>query len=245
MNCHKLLLLTITVFCLTACNQTTKSNRANVDSEWLNKKELSIIEVIDSVKSEINSCESFKYTSQNTALVNFYGGQKVKTFILDKKGNAMSSRNGEQYYRINGKVSCRNTSLMEDGIQATVITDVMNRGGVNQSYFDRNTPYVRDNGIINIEFLKDCPTTMSLTGNTLAIHVSDLSNTNDKNIDKEYKKNAVITYTPGVGYKCVINCEYTDEKPSQLIFGFEFNTDDEVKLLKLMKVGSILSSIND
>lgn len=231
-----LLTLIVIVTANTACNNKTVSYDS--DTAWINKKNLTIDEIIDSAKSDVEKVEYFKYTSANSANVNFYGGQKTNTFLLDKKGNAFSSRNREQNFRIDGKMYTRKIGLEENGLVATVITDILEKSVIDEDYFERNIPYVKNNAIVNIS-LKDCKITTSVSGNTLTIKTTDFNKLISP--DREYITDLTVTYTP---HKEIINKTVFEKDGKRIVttYVFIFNPDEEVKLPKLMKLGTILSA---
>lgn len=236
-KCLHIFLGILIILIHTSCGKK-KETTGNSDSEWINKKNLSVNEIIDNVISDIEKTESFKYTSANSANVNFYGGQKTNTFLLDKKGNAFSSRNREQNFRINGKMYTRKIGLREEGLVATVISDVLDKSTLDKDYFERNIPYVKQNAVVNIKILEDCNITTSVSGNTLTIKTTDFDKTGSENSD--LMTDVTITYTP---HKELIS-KATYLKDGETIittYSFFFYPDEEVKLPQLMKLGTILS----
>lgn len=220
-----------------ACNKPAPSY--NSDTSWINKKDLTISEIIDSVKSDIEHTKYFKYTSANSANVNFYGGQKTNTFLLDRKGNAFSSRNREQNFLIDGKMYTRMIGLREEGLVATVISDVLEKSTLDEDYFDRNIPYVIENGIVNIKMLRNCLVTISVSGGTITIKTTDFENIDAK--DTEYITDLTATYTPHKESKLKV----TYVKDGETIirtYTFILNPNEEVKLPTLMKIGEKLSA---
>ena len=222
----------------TACSNKTDSQN---DTAWMNKKDLTINEIIDRVTTEVEQAKSFKYTSANSANVNFYGGQKVNTFLLDKKGNAFSSRGREQNFRIDGKMYTRKTGLKEEGLVATVVSDILDKSTLDRNYFERNIPYVKNNGIVNIKTLEKCSINTTVSGNTLTIKTTDFNKTNGK--DKEFLTDMTVTYTPNKE----ITHRATYVKDGEKIvatYVFTFNPDEEVKLPKLLKLGEVLHPVD-
>jgi len=219
-----------------ACNKNTDS-----DNEWIKKENLTINEIIDSVIADINKVEYLKYTSANSTNINFYGGQKTNTFLLDKAGNAFSSRNREQNFRIDGKMYTRKIGLKEDGLVATVISDVLEKSIVDEDYFERNIPYVKDNGITNIRLLENCRITTSVSGNTLTIKTTDFDKIDSK--DNKFLTDVTATYIPH--NESTLKATY--KKDGEIIimtYSFTFNPDEKVKLPTLMKIGEKLSAKN-
>ncbi|MDR3056746.1 MAG: hypothetical protein LBU84_01230 [Prevotella sp.] len=229
--------LALAVLAFFGCNKKTDSSG---DSEWINKKNLTMNEIIEHVMSDIEKAESFKYTSANSTNVNFYGGQKTNTFLLDKKGNAFSSRNREQNFRIDGKMYTRKTGLKEEGLVATVISDVLDKSTLDETYFERNIPYVKQNGVVNVKMLEKCRITTSVSGNTLTIKTTDFDKIDAK--DTNLLTDITITYTPN---KEIIHkgTYLKDGKTIITTYSFYINPDEEVKLPKLMKLGEILSPV--
>ena len=208
------------------------------DTAWISKDNLSAREIIDSVMSDIGQTKSFKYTSANSANVNFYGGQNTNTFLFDKKGNAFSSRNREQNFRIDGQMYTRKIGLKEEGLVATVISDILDKSTLDKEYFERNIPYVKQNAVVNIKMLENCRIKTSVSGNTLTVKTTDVENTGAK--DKKYMTDITITYTP---HKELINkaTYIKDGKTITATYSFFFDTDEKVELPHLMKLGTILS----
>lgn len=234
----KYVLLFLLVPAYFACGK--KQTSPNNDTEWFNKNNLTKKEIIDSVLSDIENAKAFKYTSANSANVNFYGGQKTNTFLLDKKGNAFSSRNREQNFRIDGKVYTRKIGLKEEGLIATVISDILDKSTSDEDYFNRNIPYVKENGITNIKMLEDCEITTSVSGNTLTVKTTDFEKLD--NPDKKFIKDLTVTYTP---HKEIIN-KITFVKDGETIirtYSYFFNPDEEVKLPQVMKTGTKLTPV--
>jgi len=225
-------------FAVTACGK--KADPQN-DTAWMHKKDLTMNEIIDKVTAEIEQVKSFKYTSANSSNVNFYGGQKVNTFLLDKKGNAFSSRGREQNYEIDGKMYTRKTGLKEEGLVATVISDILDKSKEDKDYFKRNIPYVKNNGIVNVKMLEKCSITTSVSGTTLTIKTDDFDKI-DSN-DKKYLTDVTVTYAPQE--KVVLKATYVkDGEKIVTTYAFTFNPDEEVKLPQLLKLGEILHPVD-
>ena len=229
------------VMIILACASCGKKETGyNSDTAWINKEDLTPKEIIDSVMVDIEQATAFKYTSANSTNVNFYGGQKTNTFLLDRKGNAFSSRNREQNFRIDGKMYTRKVGLKEEGLIATVISDVLDKSTLDKKYFERNIPYVKENGVVNIKMLESCRITTSVSGKTLTIKTTDFDKTGSK--DSEWMTDVTVTYTP---HKELIN-KATYVKDGETIittYSFYFDPDEDVKLPKLMKLGSVLSPV--
>jgi len=221
-----------------ACGKKTDSSS---DIAWMKKEHLTIDEIIDKVTIEVEQAKSFKYTSTNSANINFYGGQKTNTFLLDKKGNAFSSRDREQNFKIDGKMYRRKTGLMEEGLVATVISDILDKSTLDKDYFERNIPYVKNNGIINVKMLKKCHITTSVSGNTLTIKTKDFDKID--NADKEFLTDVTAIYTPQKDYTIRATIE-KDGKEITATYVFTFNPDEKVKLPKLLKIGEKLSPVD-
>lgn len=233
---HFTVLILIT-FILTTCS---KKAEPQSDTAWMEKKNLTMKEIIDSAKADIDRVESFKYTSANSANVNFYGGQKVNTFLLDKKGNAFSSRNREQNFRIDGKMYTRKIGLREEGVIATVISDILDKSTLDENYFERNIPYVKENGVVNIKMLEKCSITTTLSGNTLTIKTTDFDKIDAK--DTQYLTDMTVVYTP---HKEITHkgTYVKDGKTIVTTYSFIFNPDETVELPQLMKIGDIFSPV--
>ena len=234
----KYILLLLLVLTYLSCGK--KQGTSNNDTAWLDKNNLTKTEIIDSVLADIEHAKAFKYTSANSANVNFYGGQKTNIFLLDKKGNAFSNRNREQNFRIDGKVYTRKIGLKEEGLMATVVSDMLDKSGLDEEYFDRNIPYVKQNGVVNIKMLENCEITTSVSGNTLTIKTTDFDKLD--NPDKKYITDITVTYTP---HKEIIS-KITFEKDGETIirtYSYFFNPNEEVKLPRLMKIGTKLTPV--
>lgn len=233
-----LIILIIIAVISSACNKKTSSDDTAL---WINKENLTIAEIIEHTIEDIEKAKSFKYTSANSANVNFYNEQKTNTFLLDKKGNAFSSRNREQNFKIDGKMYTRKVGLKEEGLIATVISDILDKSTLDTEYFERNIPYVKDNGIINVKMLENCHITTSVSGSTLTIKTVDFAKIDNK--DNKYLTDITITYTP---QKEITN-KATYVKDGETIittYSFIFNPEEEVKLPTLMKIGEKLSPTN-
>lgn len=233
-NTIYILLLVLTCF---SCGKKQASQ--NNDTTWLNNNPTKT-EIIDSVLADIERAKAFKYISANSANVNFYGGQKTNIFLLDKKGNAFSNRNREQNFRIDGEVYTRKIGLKEEGLIATVVSDILDKSGLDEDYFDRNIPYVKQNGIINIKMLENCKISTSVSGNTLTVKTTDFEKLD--NPDKKFIRDITVTYTP---HKEIIN-KITFVKDGETIirtYSYFFNPDEEVKLPQLMTIGTKLTPV--
>jgi len=234
---HKLTTVMIIITCISCSKRETGYSS---DTAWINKENLTPKEIIDSVMVDIEKATAFKYTSANSTNVNFYGGQKTNTFLLDRKGNAFSSRNREQNFCIDGKMYTRKVGLKEEGLVATVISDVMEKSTLDKEYFERNIPYVKQNGEVNIKMLENCRIITSVSNKTLTIKTTDFDQTGSK--DSQWMTDVTVTYTP---HKELIS-KTTYVKDGETIvttYSFYFNPDEEVELPQLMKLGSVLSPV--
>ena len=231
--------LIMAILLTTACSKRTVTTG---ETSWIEKKGLTMKEIIDSVVADVDRAKSFKYTSSNSKNVNFYGGQKTNLFLLDKKGNAFSNRNREQNFRIDGKIYTRKVGLKEEGPIATVISDILDKSTLDEEYFERNIPYVKDNGKRNAELLERCRITTSASGNTLTIKTTDFGKIGIKG-GQEYMTDVTVTYIPHklIKYKATF---LKDGKTSVATYTFTIEPDEEVKLPQLLKIGEKLSIVN-
>lgn len=229
----KRILLFILIFIsLISCGETKEK------TELLTEK--SQEEIYGEIIKEMESMNTFKYTSYDTYLLPFFEGQSTNTFQTDKKGNAYSNRNGEQIYKVNGKLYVRYFGLRQEGQTAEVTMDTLVESEENKDYFERNIVNVKNFLFNNIKTIEKIPNQkISVSDNKYKLDLTDLKGTLYESLDSieiYYEPNKEVTYI----FNRTDKYEKVKYKVEDKLI---FNSDEIIKLPKLMEKGTQLKLI--
>jgi len=233
-----LLLISIIVSNLCACSQ--KTDWYNSDTKWINKPDLTVSEIMDSVSTDARNAKSYKIITEPDE----YTVQRRSVTFLDKKGNMLWDTYNKQRYLIDNKAYIRQTKFEEGNTIATVISDVMEETTADESTIGYLSSWVnkrRDSATSSLTFLEDFNTTISVSRDTLIIKSEGLKKTETLTMVErdlsETVKYITVKYIP---HKEIVGTMSTARNNKLIINRFIFNTDEEVELPKLMEPGTIL-----
>ena len=226
----------LSIFC--ACSQ--KTDWYNSDTTWINKPDLTLDEIIDSVHSDARNAKSYKLITEPDE----YTVRRRRITFLDKKGNMLWDTYNKRRYLIDNKAYIRETAYEEGKTIATVLADVMEETTADESTIGYLSDWVlkkRFSATSTLFFLEDFNTIISVSGDTLIIKAAGFKKTETLTIvEREFSetvKDITVKYIP---HKEIVGTIASTKNNKLTVNRFIFNTDEEVELPELMKPGSIL-----